>query len=72
MKWNDVTYDPQYWGMIFPPGMYTAGAFHRSKATGLSFLLNIPHFFFYIALIAWLAAFVGLVKSLAHRLEWDE
>jgi tellurite resistance protein TehA-like permease len=60
-----LTYDPQYWGMVFPLGMYTAGTFHLSKATGLSFLLNIPRFFFYIALIAWLAAFVGLVKSLA-------
>jgi tellurite resistance protein TehA-like permease len=61
-----LTYDPQYWGMVFPLGMYTAGAFQLSKATGLSFLLSIPRFFVYIALIAWLAAFVGLVKSLAH------
>ncbi|HEU0186032.1 MAG TPA: tellurite resistance/C4-dicarboxylate transporter family protein [Blastocatellia bacterium] len=62
-----LTYDPQYWGMVFPLGMYTAGTFQLSKVMGLSLLLNIPRFFIYIALTAWLASFVGLIKSLAER-----
>jgi tellurite resistance protein TehA-like permease len=30
-----LTYDPQYWGMVFPLGMYTASTFQLSKVTGL-------------------------------------
>jgi tellurite resistance protein TehA-like permease len=65
-----LTYDPQYWGMVFPLGMYTASTFQLSKALGLDFLLAIPRVFIGIALVAWLATFVGLIRhvvaSVAH------
>jgi tellurite resistance protein TehA-like permease len=59
-----LAYDPQYWGMVFPLGMYTVCTFQLSKAINFEPLLIIPRFFVFIALIAWLAAFGGLIHHL--------
>lgn len=59
-----LKYDPQYWGMVFPLGMYTVCTFQLSRAIDFPTLLIIPKVFIYLALIGWLAAFVGLFHSL--------
>jgi tellurite resistance protein TehA-like permease len=63
-----LKYDPLYWGMVFPLGMYTVATFNMAKAMDLEFLSLVPRSFIYLALLAWLATFVGLIHSLASRL----
>ena len=62
-----LRYDPQYWGMVFPFGMYTVCTFQLAKAINFEPLLVIPRYFVYIALAAWLATGVGLVHSLLFK-----
>jgi tellurite resistance protein TehA-like permease len=59
-----LAYDPQYWGMVFPLGMFTACTFQLSKAIDFEPLMLIPRYFVYLALAAWLVVFVGMIYSL--------
>jgi tellurite resistance protein TehA-like permease len=59
-----LKYDPQYWGMVIPFGMYTVCTFQLSHAIGFPPLLVIPRYFIYLALAGWLAASFGLIKLL--------
>jgi len=63
-----LVYDPQYWGMVFPLGMYTVCTFQFSKAINFEPLLLIPQYFIYIALAAWLVTSVAMIKSLLSKL----
>lgn len=62
-----LRYDPQYWGMVFPLGMFTVCTFQLSKAINFEPLMLIPRVFIYFALAAWLAASVGLIYSLLPK-----
>lgn len=56
-----LRYNPQYWGMVFPLGMYTVCTFQLSKAIEFEPLMIVPRVFVYIAILAWLAAFAGMI-----------
>lgn len=59
-----IRYDPQYWGMVFPLGMFTVCTFQLSRAISFEPLMWIPSVSIYFALAAWIAAFAGLIYTL--------
>ncbi len=61
-----LQYTPEYWGMVFPLGMYSASTYQLAKAAGLPFLCPLSQCFFYLALITWFFAFLGLLRRLAR------
>ena len=58
-----LKYDPQYWGMVFPFGMYTVCTFQLSSAINFPRLMIIPRYFVYLALAGWIAASLGLILT---------
>ena len=68
VKRYSLGYTPEYWGMVFPLGMYTACSFMFAKSMNLEFLFVVPEYFFYIAMTAWLIVFAQLLVSRAKQL----
>jgi len=60
-----LRYDPSYWGLVFPLGMYTVCTVQLARVTGLDFLRVLPRVFVFLALAAWCLAAFGLVRRLA-------
>jgi tellurite resistance protein TehA-like permease len=62
-----LRYDPLYWGAVFPLGMYAVCTFRLAHAIDAPYLLIVPRVFLYVALAAWTAAMIGLVRQLIPR-----
>ncbi len=56
-------YDPLYWGMVFPIGMYTVCTDELASVMNLPFLRPIPDSFMYLSLFAWVATFLAWLSQ---------
>ncbi len=62
-----VTYHPQYWGAVFPLGMYVVGTHQMNQAMGFTLLDPLPEVFLFVAFAAWLATFCGFSRDVARH-----
>ena len=60
-----LVYVPEYWGLVFPLGMYSVCTFQLVQATRLTSLLAIAYVMGGIALVAWALTFLALLRRLA-------
>lgn len=61
-----IRYDPQYWSLVFPLGMYAASTFRLEAALTVGLPSGIATAAFWIAVAAWLVTAVGLAGSARH------
>src|SRR5690606_4945056 len=66
LREDTFTYEPQIWGMIFPLGMYTTATYQISRALDFPFLEPVADLLVFVALLAWLVAFCGLLAHIGH------
>lgn len=59
-----LRYEPGFWSMIFPLGMYSVAGIYLGRADELPLVGWIGGHFLWIALTAWLIVFVAMVISL--------
>jgi tellurite resistance protein TehA-like permease len=59
-----LQYDPQYWSMVFPIGMYGVCTYVYAEVTGFGFLKPVSAIFVFLALLTWIIVFIGLLLEL--------
>lgn len=68
-----VSYDPLYWGAVFPLGMYTTCTFRLAEEMQVPLLKSLAYPFLWVAILAWILTFVGLLGSMVRtvRSQWS-
>ncbi|HET8528771.1 MAG TPA: tellurite resistance/C4-dicarboxylate transporter family protein [Gaiellaceae bacterium] len=59
-----IHYEPAYWNLVFPLGMYTVATYRLSLAADYTALQSISRVLVWVAFAAWFATLVGLLASL--------
>ena len=62
-------FNPAYWSMVFPLGMYTACTYQLAYAMDLYFLLHIPKYFWFFAITAWVLTFIWMWAFIAKPMK---
>lgn len=62
-----IHYDPLYWGVVFPLGMYSLGTYQMAKSMDLPFLQPVASVFFGLALCAWVLTSFGMLRYCVFR-----
>lgn len=57
------SYDPLYWGAVFPIGMYAVSTFQMFDAMAFDFLPRLPQVFAWAGLVAWGVTFTAFLRS---------
>lgn len=63
-----LAYDPLYWGLVFPLGMYATATFRLSEVLGAPLLVHVTNAFVAMALVAWSLTMAGLLATIARGL----
>jgi tellurite resistance protein TehA-like permease len=63
-----LTYDPQYWSLVFPIGMYSVSTYVFAQVTKVEFLHRLPPIFAVLALLAWVVVLIGMTQQIAAGL----
>jgi tellurite resistance protein TehA-like permease len=66
---NASGYDPSYWSLVFPLGMYTVCTFRLAETLNLPFLMIIPKYFIFFALFAWCSVMLGFLRNFFARIK---
>lgn len=59
-----IAYDPLYWGLVFPLGMYAVCTFQLGHIIEIPVLFSIASIFVIAATVSWLLTFMGMLRRL--------
>ncbi|HEY7788338.1 MAG TPA: tellurite resistance/C4-dicarboxylate transporter family protein [Casimicrobiaceae bacterium] len=62
-----IRYDPQYWSLVFPLGMYSVATLAYAQGNRLVFLYPLARVFGYVSLVAWALTAIGLVRRILKK-----
>jgi len=62
-----LRYEPAYWNLVFPLGMYTVATYRLSLAADYTALQSLSRVLVWVAFAAWLATLAGLLGTSRPR-----